>query len=112
VGGDVEATLRSGPVVLRIPARNWRGRGISLRLASGDLTIELPAGFSGDIDAEVLRTGRVENNYAGLAPREQTHSTERSLQGRAGQGGAMLSFTVGDGTLRIVQASKEVVSRQ
>ncbi|MDT5156480.1 MAG: hypothetical protein QOH51_837 [Acidobacteriota bacterium] len=111
-GGDVEATLRSGPVVLRIPARNWRGRGISLRLASGDLTIELPAGFSGDIDAEVLRTGRVENNYAGLAPREQTHSTERSLQGRAGQGGAMLSFTVGDGTLRIVQASKEVVSRQ
>jgi hypothetical protein len=104
-GGDVEATLRGGPVSVRIPARNWRGRGMSIRLASGDLTVELPAGFSGDIDAEVLRTGSVENNYAGLAPRERTRATERALQGRAGQGGAMLSFTVGDGMLRIVQES-------
>jgi hypothetical protein len=102
-GGDVDATLAGGPVHVRIPSRNWRGHGMSLRLASGDLTVELPAGFSGDIDAEVLRTGRIENNYAGLAPRERTQTTERSLQGRAGQGGATLSFTVGDGTLRIVQ---------
>ncbi|HST53797.1 MAG TPA: hypothetical protein VLJ61_17445 [Pyrinomonadaceae bacterium] len=104
-GGDVEATLRSGPVSVRVPARSWRGRGMSVRLASGDLTVELPAGFNGDVDAEVLRTGRVENAYAGLAPREDTKATERSLQGRAGAGGATLSFTVGDGTLRIRQAS-------
>ena len=107
-GGDVEATLASGPVTVRLPARSWRGRGFRLRVAAGDLTVELPAGFSGDVDAEVLRAGRVENAYPGLAPRERTHATERSLHGRAGQGGATLSFTVGDGTVRIVQ----VVSRQ
>jgi hypothetical protein len=107
-GGDVEATLAEGPVRVRVPARSWRGQGMRLRLVKGDLTVELPPGFSGDVDAEVLRAGRVENDFAGLAPRERTKPTERTLQGRAGQGGATLSFTVGDGTLRI----KQVVSSQ
>ena len=106
-GGDVEATLRSGNVNVRVPARGWRGRGMSLRLASGDLSVELPAGFSGDLDAEVLRAGRVDNSYAGLAPRERTQATERALHGRMGQGGAPLSFTVGDGNIRIVQEVKK-----
>jgi hypothetical protein len=103
-GGDVEATVASGPFTVRVPARSWRGQGLRLRLASGDLTVELPAGFSGDVDAEVLRSGRIENDFAGLAPRERTKPNERSLQARAGNGGATLSFTVGDGTLRLTQA--------
>jgi hypothetical protein len=106
-GGDVEATLASGPFTVRPAARSWRGRGLSLRLASGDLTVELPNGFSGDVDAEVLRAGRIENAYPGLAPRERTTPTERSLQGRAGNGGATLSFTVGDGNIRIRQVSSK-----
>lgn len=106
-GGDVEATVASGPFTVRPTARSWRGRGLRLRLASGDLTVELPVGFNGDVDAEVLRTGRVENAHPGLVPRERTTPTERSLQGRAGNGGATLSFTVGDGTLRIRQASSK-----
>ncbi|HLM58832.1 MAG TPA: hypothetical protein VK422_22200 [Pyrinomonadaceae bacterium] len=104
-GGDVQATLLKGPVTVRVPSRSWRGRGIGVKLASGDMTVELTPGFSGDVDAEVLRAGRVENSHPGLAPRERTTATERSLRGRAGQGGATLSFTVGDGTLRIVQAT-------
>lgn len=100
-GGDVEATLRGGPVSVRVPARSWRGRGLSVRVAGGDLTVELPANFNGDVNAEVLRAGRVENQHAGLAARERTQPTDRSLQARAGQGGAPLSFTLGDGTLRL-----------
>ncbi|MFL6257105.1 MAG: hypothetical protein ACJ74T_19020 [Pyrinomonadaceae bacterium] len=107
-GGDVEATLTAGPVTVRPTARSWRGQGMHLRLASGDLTVELPTGFSGDVDAQVLRAGRIENTYPGLAPRERTTPDDRSLQARAGNGGATLSFTVGDGTLRI----KQVVNRQ
>lgn len=103
MGGDVDATLRSGTVNVRVPARGWRGRGMTVRLASGELNVELPASYSGDLDAEVLRAGRVENSYTGLAPRERTQTTERSLHGRIGQGGASLSFTVGDGTIRIAQ---------
>jgi hypothetical protein len=104
-GGDVNATLAEGPVTVRVPSRSWRGRGMDVRLARGDLTVELPVGFSGDLNAEVLRTGRVENADAELSARDRTQPTDRSLQARAGAGGATLSFTVGDGTLRIIQAS-------
>ncbi len=104
-GGDVEATVGTGPVNVRVPTRSWRGRGMNLRLASGDLNLELPPNYSGDIDAQVLRTGRIENTYPGLAPRERTQPTERLLNGRAGHGGVTLSFTLGDGTLRIRQES-------
>jgi hypothetical protein len=103
-GGDVEATVASGPFTVRPSARSWRGHGLRLRLASGDLTVELPAGFNGDVNADILRAGRIENAYPGLAPRERTAPTERSLQGRAGNGGATLTFVVTDGTLRIRQA--------
>jgi hypothetical protein len=104
-GGDVEATVTKGPVTVRVPSRNWRGRGMNVRVAGGDLEVQLAAGFSGDVDAEVLRAGRVENGFAGLEPRERSKPTERSLQARAGAGGAPLTFTVGDGTLRISQAN-------
>lgn len=101
-GGDFEGNIAAGPVTLRVPSRSWRGRGLTLRLIGGDLTLELPAAFDGDIDAEVLRNGRVENTHPGLAPRDDAPApTERSLHARAGNGGATLSLTVGDGTLRI-----------
>jgi hypothetical protein len=106
-GGDVEATLKGGPVTVRVPTRNWRGRGMSVRVASGDLSVELPAGFSGDINANVLRVGRIENAHPNLAPRERTQPTDHKLEGRAGAGGAVLSFTVGDGTINIKQVSSK-----
>jgi len=104
-GGDFEAVLAGGPVTVRVPTRGWRGRGMALRLAGGDLTVELPAGFSGDLDAEVLRAGRVENHHPGLVRRPGADApTGRALRARAGNGGALLNFTVVDGTVKIVQA--------
>jgi hypothetical protein len=100
----VEATLQGGTVNLDVTARSWRGRGASLRLIRGDLNLALPPNFSGYVNAEVLRAGRVENTYAGLVPRERTKPTDRTLQGVAGSGGATLSLTVGDGRVRITQA--------
>ncbi|MCA1628077.1 MAG: hypothetical protein LC742_08955 [Acidobacteria bacterium] len=100
-GGDLTATVAGGPVTLRVPARNWRGRGATVRLLKGDLTIELPPDFNADIDATVLRSGCVENLHPSLTPRERTTPTERALQARVGGGGPTLSFEVGDGTIRI-----------
>jgi hypothetical protein len=104
-GGDVVATIAGGSVRLRVPAQSWRGRGASLRLARGDLTIELPASFNADIDATVLRTGRVENNHPAVVPREPTAAPQRQLRARAGAGGATLAFEVGNGIIRITQAT-------
>lgn len=103
-GGALRVTLLRGSVKLIVQTRSWRGSGAIVQLGAGDLMLELPAGFNGDIDAEILRTGQIENNYAELAPREHTISTPRSTKSRAGAGGAAFSLTVGDGTLKITKA--------
>src|SRR5438105_3213414 len=60
-GGLVAATIQSGNVNITVPTRGWHGLGAEIRLASGDVKVELAPGFSGDINAEVLRNGEVKN---------------------------------------------------
>jgi hypothetical protein len=100
-GGIVSTTVTAGSITLTIPARSWRGGGADLRIASGTINVELQPGFSGDIDAEVLRNGKIVNTYEGLASREKPGITERTVRARAGAGGAYFKFTVGDGTVNI-----------
>ena len=100
-GGYFSGLIQRGAVKVTIPSRNWRGLGATLQLAGGTLEVILAPGFSGDVDANILRLGEIKNSYAGLTPREGTANNPRLLLGRAGAGGAKLSFTVGDGTLEI-----------
>ena len=100
-GGVVTTTVTAGVINLTIPARSWRGSGADIRIASGTINVDLPPGFSGDIDAEVLRTGKIVNTYEGLASREKPGITERTVRARAGAGGPFFKFTVGDGTVNI-----------
>jgi hypothetical protein len=111
-GGDVVSTVAGGSVRLRIPTNSWRGRGASVRLGRGDLTVEIPASFNGDVDATVLRAGRVENNHPGVAPRSGVASTARQLRARAGAGGATLALEIGDGVIRITQPASHEKNRK
>lgn len=109
-GGVVNATVGSGTLAVSIPVRSWRGLGADIRIASGDLTIKLPAGFNGDIDASVLRRGHIEESFGELQQQERSTLTNRNINGRAGSGGASFKFTVGDGKLyikRLVSISSE-----
>lgn len=103
-GGTVSTTVTAGSITLSIPARSWRGSGADIRVAAGTINVDLPAGFSGDIDAEVLRTGKIVNGYEGLEAREKPGITERTVRARAGTGGAYFKFTVGDGVVNIRRA--------
>ena len=103
-GGLVSTTVTAGAITFTIPTRSWRGGGADLRIASGTINVELPPGFSGDIDAEVLRTGKIVNTYEGLEPREKPGLTERTVRARAGAGGPFFKFTVGDGMVNIRRA--------
>ena len=100
-GGTVMATIGGGAVKVNVGARSWRGAGAIIQLARGDLTLELPVGFNADISADILRSGQIENSYEELVPHERTTFTPKSIRGRAGAGGATLTFKVTDGTLRI-----------
>ena len=100
-GGVVSTTVTAGVITFTIPSRSWRGSGADIRIASGTINVDLPPGFSGDIDAEVLRTGKIVNTYEGLASREKPGITERTVRARVGVGGPYFKFTVGDGTVNI-----------
>jgi hypothetical protein len=102
-GGLVSVIIQSGTINLTIPARSWHGLGSEIKLASGNLNLDLMPGFSADINAEVLRLGEIKNSFSELQPRERNSITPRSVRARAGSGGATLTLTVGDGTITIRQ---------
>lgn len=106
VGGTFFATIGKGDVSVVIPNRNWRGRSTDVQLAAGTLTVQLPLNLSAEVDAQVLRIGQIENALAFLKPRPRTKFTEKSIQAKAGNGGATLNFTVGDGTMKLVETEK------
>ncbi len=100
-GGVLSTTVTFGVITFIIPSRSWRGSGADIRIASGTINVDLPPGFSGDIDAEVLRTGKIVNTYEGLVSREKPGITERVVRARSGAGGPYFKFTVGDGMVNI-----------
>ena len=97
----MNATIAIGKVSLIVPVKSWRRGGVDIRVAAGEITVELPTGFAGDLDAEILRTGQIVNAYDGLESREKPGITPRIMKARAGAGGTPFRFTVGDGTINI-----------
>jgi hypothetical protein len=105
-GGLVTATVTAGKVRLIIPVRSWRGAGADIRVAGGVVDVELASGFNGDIDADILRVGKIVNGYEGLEKREKPGITERVVRARAGAGGAFFKVTVGEGTINFTKRAE------
>jgi hypothetical protein len=106
IGGTFFATIGKGDVTVVIPNRSWRGRSADVQVALGTMIIQLPINLNANIDAQVLRGGQIENALVNLKPRDRTKFTEKSMAAKAGNGGAPLSFTVGDGTLKLLETEK------
>ncbi|HEX9960947.1 MAG TPA: hypothetical protein VGB00_08445 [Pyrinomonadaceae bacterium] len=92
VGGAIDATFGVGNVDVKITKPSWRGRM---------LNVQFPQNLSADLNASILKTGKIENSLENLKPRERAKFSEKSIVARAGNGGALLSFTVGDGDLKL-----------
>lgn len=107
VGGGVNGTFGKGNVVVTMPDRSWRGNGIDIQVATGDMDVHLPANVSAELDAVILRSGKIENAFVDLKPRVRTaRFTDKSIIAKAGGGGVPMKFTVGDGTLRLLRIRK------
>ncbi len=99
--GSLAATVAAGTVKLTVPSRSWRRGGVDIRVAAGEITLELQAGFSGDLDGEIIQGGQINYSFPGLEEREKPGLTPRRMKGRAGAGGAFINLTVGVGTINI-----------
>ena len=108
VGGGVFATFGGGTVAVSVPTRSWRGRFADIQLATGTMNVSLPPSLNAELDASILRTGKIDNTYADLKPKTRKDAfTEKLIAAKSGTGGIPLKFTVGDGTLNIFQLKKE-----
>ena len=102
ITGPMVATIASGSVEVAIGTHGWRTRASSVKVASGDLTVRLPANMSAEINASVLNSGKIENLLTDLKPLDRKAPfTDRSIQAKANAGGAALTFAVGNGTLTL-----------
>lgn len=107
VGGGVFATFGGGTVAVSVPTRGWRGRFADVQLASGTMNVSLPPSLNAELDASILRTGRIDNTYADLKPKSRKDPfSEKLIAAKSGTGGIPLKFTVGDGTLNIFQSKR------
>ena len=107
VGGGILATIGKGNLELTIPTRSWRGAFADIQVASGNMVLNLPPGLNAEFDALILRTGKIENGFAGFKPRSRKFEfTEKSIAAKAGSGSTPLKFTVGDGNMQIREIGK------
>jgi hypothetical protein len=104
-GGSIQATIGAGKVSVTVAKPSWRGRFAEVQVATGDLDIRMPKDMNANIEAKILRTGKIEDGFGSLKPKRHTTFTETSMDAIAGSGGATLSFTVGDGTLSLKDAT-------
>lgn len=103
VGGSIQATFGSGTVDVLFPNSSWRGRSADIQLINGTMNVSMPPGFNGYIEAQILRGGQIENSLEGLKPRNRVKFTDKLISAKAGSGGGGLSFTVGDGALKLIE---------
>jgi hypothetical protein len=106
-GGSIDATIASGKVTLSIPSRSWRRGRADIRVGAGEINLELPSGFNGDVDADILRIGQIDNSYGGLETREKPGLTPLIVRGRSGSGGGLIKLTVADGKINIRKLAAE-----
>jgi hypothetical protein len=99
--GSLAVHVAAGKVNLSVPTRSWRRGGVDIRIAIGEITLELPSGFSADLDGEILRSGEITYSYPGLETREKPGLTPQTMKARAGAGGASIHLTVGAGKINI-----------
>jgi hypothetical protein len=102
IGGAIQATVGGGTVDVTIPTRSWRGRFADISLTSGTMNVNLPPSLNAEVDASILRNGKIENTYTELKPKTRKDTfTEKLIAAKSGNGGIPLKFTVGDGSLNI-----------
>jgi len=105
--GSLAVHVATGKVNLNVPTRSWRRGGVDIRVAVGEITLELPSGFSADLDGEILRSGEINYSYPGLETREKPGLTPQTMRARAGAGGAFIHLTVGAGKISIRQQTAD-----
>ena len=91
-----------GSVVVRIRTGAKMIEDWMITTADGSVSVELPDGFSADVEAEPGSDSRVRSELT-LADAVGGTREQRTLRGRLGEGGHRLLVRSGDGTVRLIK---------
>jgi Putative adhesin len=97
---SLRARSGDGSVVLRIRRGAVMSEDWVVTTEDGPVSVELPDGFSADIEADPGSDGRARSDLTLVNVSGGTR-TERILRGRLGQGGHRLLIRTGDGTIKL-----------
>lgn len=91
-----------GSVVVRAERETVMTGDWSVRTGDGSVVVEVPPGFSAELDAET-RDGSVrsELTIAGVQTDQRRGDERRRLHGKIGAGGKVLKLRTGDGSIRL-----------
>ncbi len=107
VGGNIRVVVGTGSIDCVIATRSWRGKQADIQLKSGDIKLRLPKNLNLDLEARILRSGKITDEYLAFAPKPRTEFTGNFMSARTGSGGAVLALTIGDGNLSILDFEKK-----
>lgn len=111
-GGTVQVTIGTGNVTVSLAKPSWRGRFADIQVASGKLNVRMPKDMNANVEAKILRTGEIDNRFGKMKPERRTHFSDTYMDAIVGNGGASMSFTVGDGTLLFSNVEKPAVAEK
>ena len=100
----LRARTADGSIRLEIQPDSAMTEDWDIQTADGSVTLTLPAGFNGQLDAET-RDGAVRSRHSGVSNEaregEDRDERRRTLKATLGTGGRVLKVRSGDGTIRI-----------
>ena len=96
LGGALAATIGSGSVVLTVPDKTLPGASFDVAMASGTLDVLMSRSLNAELDAAILRSGKIRSHISGITPLD---AEDHILKAKLGSGGTDLRFTLGAGTL-------------
>lgn len=100
----LRARTSDGSIRLRVASGSAMADAWDVQTTDGSVTVELPAGFNAEIDAETS-DGSVRVSHRDLADTagrdEGDERQRRELRATMGEGGQTLRIRTGDGTIRI-----------
>jgi hypothetical protein len=96
----VALETRDGSVVVRAERGTQMTDDWTVRSGDGSVTVEMPADFAAEIDAET-EDGTVRADLEIEGASDRRGDDRRRLRGRLGAGGHLLRVRTGDGSIRL-----------
>jgi Putative adhesin len=97
---SLRARTGDGSVALRIRTGATMAEDWMVATGDGSVSVELPQGFSAEVEADPGSGGRVRNDLTLTSQAGGTREA-RTLRGVLGQGGHRFTLRTGDGTIRL-----------